>query len=385
MRRQAIAVLLSATGLSAQVVIDPARFPAVVRYFDPRPGETPLACEVTPVRPALNFSFRYQAGYVVRIPMRQFAGPGHRWNMVAEIVPEGGGKPTYFGMRTSLPDVPATRVSIEFAGGYELGEGRYRARWVMRDERQRACRKQWSINVRPHFAERHIKVDMPPNSVSEFTWERVLKPGRATADAAPRNLTILLDVAPVSPRRAQRAPGLRASDRLVLIALASAVLERVPARDVRLVAFNLYQQKEIFRRDSLAPGDLEQLQEALNAVELATVDYHILRNPRGYQDLLASLVNRELRDASSSTTVLFLGPAAPYADNVPAGKLASQAPDKRDGAVPRFYYFQFRPFPRVPVAYFPDVIDLLVARLKGKSFVIRTPADFEKAIQRLEQ
>jgi hypothetical protein len=31
----------------------------------------------------------------------------------------------------------------------------------------------------------------------------------------------------------------------------------------------------------------------------------------------------------------------------------------------------------------PDIINSLVARLKGKSFVIRTPADFEKAIGKI--
>jgi len=274
---------------------------------------------------------------------------------------------------------------MEFGGGYLLGEGRYRARWVMRDERQRVCRKQWSIEVKPHSAERHVRVAMPPNAVSEFSWQSILQPRRAATDAPPRNLTILLDVAPVSPRRGQRAPRLRASDRLFLIALTSAVLESVPARRVRLVAFTLDQQKEIFRRDSLAPGDLEQLQQALDTVELGTVDYRVLRNPRGYQDLLADLVNRELSAASPSAAVLFLGPVAPYVDKVPTGKLLSEALEKRETAAPRFCYFQYRLVLGRPVSYLPDTIDSLVARLKGKSFVIRTPADFEKAIHRLEQ
>jgi hypothetical protein len=296
-------------------------------------------------------------------------------------------------MRVPLPEVPATRVSGEIEGDYLLGEGRYRARWVMLDDRQRVCRKQWSIQVKPSFSERHMKLAMEHNAVSEFSWESILGPGLVAADAPPRDLTILLDVASIAPRRGQGTfqwarqgpPQLGESDRLLLIALASSVLESVPARRVRLVAFNLDQQKEIFRREWMTPGDLAELRQALDAVQPGAVDYHLLRNPRGYRDLLAGLVNRELSDDSSSADVLFLGPVAPYVDNMPVGKLEFPALEERDGAMPRFYYFQYRPFLTRPVSYFPDIIDSLVARLKGKRFVIHTPVDFERAIRRLER
>jgi len=93
MRLRTIAVLLYAAALSAQVAIDPARYRPLIRYLDPQPGETSFVCEVTPIRPSLNFSFRFQAGYAVRVPMGQFPGSGHRWNMVVEILPVAGARP----------------------------------------------------------------------------------------------------------------------------------------------------------------------------------------------------------------------------------------------------------------------------------------------------
>jgi hypothetical protein len=375
MRLRTIAVLLYAAALSAQVAIDPARYRPLIRYLDPQPGETSFVCEVTPIRPSLNFSFRFQAGYAVRVPMGQFPGSGHRWNMVVEILPVAGGPPAYFGRQLRLPEIPPTRKTAEFAGGYLLGEGQYRARWVMLDERLRVCRRQWTVEVKPRPSERRVKLAMQPNTVEEFAWENSFQKARpADADAAPRSLTVLLDIAPLSLRR-QR---LRAADRLLLIALTSSVLESVPAKRVRLVAFSLDQQREIFRRDALAPGDLDQLEQVMEGVELATVDYRVLQNPGGYQRLLSGLVERELAASPPSDTVLFLGPAVRYLD-----KVAANFAERPASFAPRFYYFQYRPILRGPVAYLPDTIDRLVSRLKGKNLVIRTPADFQKAIEQM--
>jgi len=246
----------------------------------------------------------------------------------------------------------------------------------MLDERLRVCRRQWTVEVKPRPSERRVKLAMQPNTVEEFAWENSFQKARpADADAAPpRSLTVLLDIAPLSLRR-QR---LRAADRLLLIALTSSVLESVPAKRVRLVAFSLDQQREIFRRDALAPGDLDQLEQVMEGVELATVDYRVLQNPGGYQRLLSGLVERELAASPPSDTVLFLGPAVRYLD-----KVAANFAERPASFAPRFYYFQYRPILRGPVAYLPDTIDRLVSRLKGKNLVIRTPADFQKAIEQM--
>lgn len=374
MRLRTIAVLLYGAASSAQVAIDPARYPSLIRYLDPRPGDVSFTCEVSPIAPVLNFSFRFQAGYVVRVSMAQFTGAGHRWNMIVEVAPQGGGRTVYFGRQLPLPEIPPTRKSAEFAGGYLVGEGRYRVRWLMLDDRQRVCRKEWTVEVKPRLSERRVKVSIPPSTVSELTWENMLQPAKASAEGPARDLTLLLDIAPLSLRRTR----LRAADRLLLIALTSSVLESVPARRVRLVAFSLDQQREIFRRESLAPGDLEQLVQALEGVELASVDYRVLQNPQGSQLLLGQLVEQELAASPPSGTVLFVGPAVRYLDKVAVDSLERPA-----GLAPNFYYFQYRPILRRPVAYLPDTINRLVSRLKGKSFVIRTPADFQKAIDRL--
>src|ERR1035441_5138049 len=65
--------VLSAFG---QTLVEPERIPPVKRVFDAAPGP-PLRCEVHPMPPTLDFSFRFSTGYMVDIPLAQVRGSGH--------------------------------------------------------------------------------------------------------------------------------------------------------------------------------------------------------------------------------------------------------------------------------------------------------------------
>ena len=375
MRPLVIAVLL-ASACAAQVIVDPARLGSVLKVLEPQAGEKPLRCEVTPIKPSLNFGFRFQAGYVVRVPMNQFSGPGHGWAMLTRITPEGGGqKPVYLVSRTRLPSIPTTKVDVEVGGGYLLGEGRYDVKWAMLDDAGRVCRGSWHVDARLGRRERQMKLSMPPDTVADFTLRGRPDSRRGSDDAAPIRLTVLLNAAPLFPLRTR----LRASDRVVLLGLLSSLLERVPARSVRLVVFNLDQQKTLLRQDAFAPNALGRVAQALNGTELGLVDYHVLQNRRGHVDFLAGLINQELRAETPSDVVVFLGPETRFVDKLPPTALAGPA-----GAPPQFFDLQFKPYLRAGSSL-PDSISLATARAKGKTIVIRTPADFAKAIEQIER
>jgi hypothetical protein len=375
MRPLAIAWLL-ASACAAQVIVDPARFGSIVKALEPRPDEKPLRCEVTPIKPSLNFGFRFQAGYIVRVPMNQFSGPGHGWAMLTRITPEGGGQqPVYLASRVRLPPIPKTKVDVEVGGGYLLGEGRYDVNWTLLDDTDRICRGSWRVDARLGRHERQVNLAMPRDTVADFTLRGRSGGKRGSDDAAPIRLTVLLDAAPLFPLRTR----LRANDRVVLLGLLSSLLERVPARSVRLVVFNLDQQKTLLRQDAFAPGALDRVAQALNGTELGLVDYHVLQNPRGHVDFLAGLMNLELRAEVPSDVVVILGPETRYADKLPQAALAEPL-----GAAPQFFNLQFRPYFRAGPSL-PDSISLATARAKGKTIVIRTPADFAKAIEQIER
>ena len=64
-----LAIVVSAAAF-AQTPVDPARVRDLLQRFESRPHEE-LRCEVIPIKPALNFSFRFQAGFYVHVPMNQ--------------------------------------------------------------------------------------------------------------------------------------------------------------------------------------------------------------------------------------------------------------------------------------------------------------------------
>jgi hypothetical protein len=375
MRPLVIAVLLASV-CAAQSIVDSTRFASVLENLEPRAGEKPLRCEVTPIKPSLNFGFRFQAGYVVRVPMSQFSGPGHGWAMLTRITPRGGGQqPVYLAGRVRLPSIPTTKVDVEVGGGYLLGEGRYDVKWAMFDDADRVCRGSWHVDAKLGRRERQVNLSMPPDTVADFTLRGRPDSRRGADDAAPIRLTVLLNAAPLVPLRTR----LRASDRVILLGLLSSLLERVPARSVRLVVFNLDQQKILLRQDAFARDALNRVAQALNGTELGLVDYHVLQNPKGHVAFLAGLMNQELRAETPSDVVVFLGPETRYEDKLPQAAL-----EDPHGAAPQFFNLQFRPYFR-PGLGSADSISLATAKLKGKTIIIRTPADFAKAIEQIER
>jgi hypothetical protein len=198
---------------------------------------------------------------------------------------------------------------------------------------------------------------------------------RLRDDAPPFRISILMHAAPLTPRRTR----LRAADAMLLVGSLSALLERVPARSVRLTVFNLEQQKELYRSADFTADAMQQVWQSLNSLELNLVDYHTLQNRTGHLDLLADLINQETRAEQPSDAVLILGPVARFVD-----QLSHSDVDRPAGSVPRFFFFQYRPWTRQESGL-TDTLTHTVNSLKGKVFTIRTPGEFAKAIEQLEK
>ncbi|MCU1238046.1 MAG: hypothetical protein JWP63_6013 [Candidatus Solibacter sp.] len=367
-------LLLASSTLPAQSIVDPSKLRLVLPKFES--DDSGLRCDVVPLKPVLNYGFRFQAGYMVTVPMNQFLGPNHGWSMLTRITPvEGDKKPVYLISSATLPNIPKTKVELRFGGGYLLGEGAYDVRWMLLDDTGRACRKSWHVDVHRGHAEQKVRVAMPRETV----WELSLRGSRgfppATDDAAPLRMTIFLHTAPLFPRRTR----LRPNDMMTLMSTVASLLERVPVGSVRLVLFNLDQQKELYRKEDFLLQDMAQVSQAMANIELGLVDFQTLQNRRGHVDLMADLVNREIAVQPRSDVVLFLGPAARQFDRMPQSSL-----EKPAGRLPQFYYFQISPFLRMnaqPV----DTIKSTVAKLGGKTILIHNPGEFAKAIERLEK
>jgi hypothetical protein len=369
-------VLLFAAVASAQSIINPDRLsPRLKNAIEQRDGRSSIKCEVTPIKPALNWGFRFQAGYVTRIPLDQYLGSGHRWAIIVKITPEfGEPRPVYLMSRITLPTIPQTKLKGELGGGYVLGEGRYMVEWTLIDNKDRICRKDWKVEVERGRSERNVAVALPPNTVRDLSFRQRREMKAEKAGVSPMRITLLLHAAPLSPRRSR----LRPSDTLMLLGSVSSLLESLPVASARLVVFNLDQQKEIFRRDDFDPRTLDQVAQEMNQMELGSVEYSILENSRGHVQLLSDLVNQELAVKEPSDAVVFIGPLSRYTDKIREINL-----EKPRDAAPHFFYFQLRPYFR-RTANFPDSIHYAVDKVKGKTIVIHSPGEFANAIEQLE-
>jgi len=124
--------------------------------------------------------------------------------------------------------------------------------WLLLDDAGRACLKEWQILAELPGGGQFPRL-MAPNSIAEPSLRAAAPVERHPDNVPPMRITVLLDTAPFSVSNAG-ASFLSAADRVFLLETLSALLERMPASSVRLVVFNLEQQKELFRRAELRVG-----------------------------------------------------------------------------------------------------------------------------------
>ena len=370
MRPVFLALMIASTALGQYVVQRSRAEKLIAGHMDDRS----LHCEVTPVPARLSFSFRFQTGYVVRMPMKQYVGPGHHWNILIRVTPAGGGEPFYLGSYSRLRNVPKTNTQGEFGGVYQVGEGRYTVDWMLADDQNRTCRKSWKVEAKLDAHERGLKLGMAANTAGPLTYRRWSQQSDDSDVNPLGRLTVLLHAAPLYPRSTR----FRAQDRLMLVSSLASLLEALPARSVRVVVFNLDQQKELFREDDLTPDSFDQVAQSTGNLQLQVVDYRVLQNRRGHISLLADLIKQELETAQPSDKVIFLGPTSRYYDKVPDAAL-----EQHLASVPQFFYFQYKPYWGRD-ANFPDSVAMAIRKVKGKTMLIHSPDEFARAIREVE-
>lgn len=403
---------------SPQVVVDSRHAAELLAQLDPTANNS-LQCEIMPVAPALTFSFRFQAGYLARVPLHQFHGPGHSLSMLIRVTPAFGSQPIYLLRTFDLPDVPDTELAADLAGGFFVGEGIYQSNAILFDDIHRACRGDWRIEVRSGRTERN-RLLIPPNEVAAISAAGS-GPPKSGAPGLANRMTILLHAASLNPGNLK----LQARDVVTMIGSLAALLEELPAHSVRLVIFNLHMENELYRNDAFTAGDLEQVTRVLDSMQLGMVDYRALQHPQAEREVLRNLIHREVSEANRSSDVIFIGPDGSYGRDNPAAPEDTPAPGQR------FFYLQFQsdgplfaatravpsimiePRPPIPcqnVSTDPcgptppnttappalireasrtgsdsEAIAAVIRKLKGRVLLVRTPADFGKAVDRIGQ
>ena len=336
-----------------------------------------LHCSIQPRRPTLDFAFRLDVGYFISCPLSRFKGRASKVDVVARVTPEGG-KSIMLGERYLLPEANTPtkanelKQPVEMSGGFAVGEGQYQVEVLVADQSTgRTSRRRWSAHVARSHGQGAALVSVPAGTVIPMR----VRPWPIKMDASGKGLrlTVLLDAAPLDTRN----PALRAWDRAFLLGSLSSLLKQIPCASVRLRAFNLDQQRELFRQDAFDDAGFINLADSLRNLELGTVSYRVLQQRRGWLDMLLEYANQELIAADPSDAVIILGPRTLYFTKIPRGMLKG-----RETPNPHFCYFEFFPG-YFRGSQFPDTLASLTKRLDGAVYEIFSPADLARSIQKM--
>ena len=379
--RALIWLTFAAALLPAQIALrNPRDVGLVERLLNGEREGGKLNCHLQTYKPFLDFSFRFESGYVVRCSLGQFEGKRVTIAAYTRVKPING-TPLILGDRFQIPAIPEARRSsfnwkhfhdeAEFSGVFASGEGEYRVDLAVIDNQKRVFHRNWTVKVAPHGKERTTPFAIKPDTAVSAA----LPPWHGHGERAGRDLrvAILLDAAPVFPL----ALKLRAWDRSFLLGSLASLVRQVNAGSTQVIAFNLDQQRVIFRDENFGRGSFYKLVESLQSLELGTVSYKNMQRRTGWLEVLLKLLDEQSQALQSPDAVIFLGPANRILEKIPREYLGSC---QNFGS--RIFYFEYYPYVG---AEFPDTIHQLTSSCRGNVYKIHTAADFAEAIEKMQR
>jgi hypothetical protein len=344
---------------------------AVLEAGEPRRD---LPCTVVPNRPALGFDLRFHSGFDVSVPMREMAGSENTLTILFRVTPDDRrDEPTYFVQRVNVPPLAEdARGDAYLQGGFDVGEGRYRVDWLMRDRSERVCSSYWDSEAALNPRDRQVKLVIAAGAVQAVQNESFSEepPVARVQDEPALNVKVLLNYAPQSANSAAIQP----LDTSALVAILRSIARDPHIGKFSLVAFNLHEQKVLYRQQDADKIDFPKLGEALAALKLGTVDLQRLSNKNGEAEFLADLIRKEIGEGKSRPdAVVFAGPKAMLENGLQTDSLR----DIGDVQFPVFFMnYNLNP-QQMP---WRDSIGSAVKHFKGYEFTISRPRDLWIAV-----
>jgi hypothetical protein len=338
---------------------------AVLEVQEPRKD---LPCTVSPVKPVLGFDLRFHAGYEVSVPLRELAGAENLLTMIFRIVPESHrDEPFFFVQRVRVPSIPEdAKGEAYLQGSFDLGEGRYHVDWLMRDRSERVCSFYWDAEAALPPRDKQISVALPPDSIQASETEPFKEdpPVARTQGELPLNVKVLINFAPQNSRSATLQP----LDTTALVSILRSISREPRIGKFSIVAFNLQEQRILYRQDRADRIDFPALGEALHSLNLGTIDLKKLIQKNGETEFLTNLIQREIGGEEQPDALIFAGPKVMLEENVPVDSLK----DVGEVEYPVFYMnYNLEP----QTNPWKDAIGRTVKFFKGYEFTISRPRD----------
>jgi hypothetical protein len=377
-KAEILACTCLATGLSlsAQVLMPASGPGGSVRLFtsdaailEAREIRKDVPCTVTPVKATLGFDLKFHAGYDVSVPLKELAGSDNVLTAVFRVTPdEKPDEAAYFSQRWNVPVIDADAGgSATLSGMFDLGEGKYHIDWMLRDRAERVCSFNWDTDAALPSRDKQIALDIPASAVQASETELFKQEPTVTREArdGALNVKVMVNFAPQDALSATLQP----IDTHALLSILRSIAREPRITRFSIVAFNMHEQRVIYRQDMAAQIDFPALGEAIHSLNLGTVDLKKLAQKHGDAEFLAGFITQEIGDEKEQPdAVIIAGPKVTVDGGVPQESLKQMG----DLKFPVFYMnYNLNP----QTNPWRDAIGVAVKTLKGAEFTISRPRD----------
>ena len=378
-------LILSRAPLQAQIVVHGSGPGGSVNVFNSdlavlEAGEVrkDLLCTVTPAKPTLGFDLRFHAGYEVAIPLKDLAGQAdNTLNILFRVERQDRrDEPTYFAQHIHVPPLDDNAKGDAYLqGAFDLGEGEYHVDWLMRDRAERVCSFYWDSQAAIPQKDRAMTLSIPPGAIQRADAEQFKEePPVQRSSETPLNVKVLVNFAPQN----SLSPALQPLDTTALVSILRSIAREPRIGKFSVTAFNMQEQKVVYRQQDADRIDFPALGEAVNKLNLGTIDLGRLGEKHGDTEFLADLVRREVQSSHQEhpDAFIFAGPKVLLDSNVPQETLKEAG----DVDFPVFYMnYNLNP-QAVP---WKDAISHTVHFYRGYEYTISKPRDLWMAVSEM--
>ena len=344
---------------------------AVMEAGDPR---TDLACTVTPVKAQIGFDLRFHTGYEVTIPLKELVGGDNMLTILFRVAPSTQPEQySFFVQRIHVPAIEDNpKGDAYLQGSFQVGEGSYHVDWLMRDRAERVCSSYWDTQAQLADKDRQMALSIAPNAIRREDGEQFKEepPIQRVQEEPPLNVKVLINFAPQNALSATLQP----LDTAALVWILRSISREPRIGKFSLIAFNMQEQRVIYRQEDADRIDFPALGDALKSLNLGTVDLKRLSEKHGDTDFLSDLIQKEVgSDKAHPDAVIFAGPKVMLDSNVPQESL------KQVGNVEfPVFYMNYNLNPQaVP---WKDAISRAVRAFRGTEYTITKPRDLWFAV-----
>jgi hypothetical protein len=326
-----------------------------------------LPCTVTPVKPILGFDLRFHSGYEIALPLREIAGEGDLLTIIFRVTSTSAKEsPFYFSQKYNVPEIEAdAKGDAYLGGGFDIGEGDYHVDWLMRDRIERICSSNWDVTAALASKDQNMKLAIAPHTIdtSDQEFFKDEPPVTRLSQEEAFKVKVLINFAPQRGYESSMQP----IDTSALVSILRNISREPRISKFSIVAFNMNEQRVVYRREDSDQIDFPELGKALSTLKLGMIDYKKLSDPHSGSDFLSKLVLDEL-GSNKTDAVIFAGPKIGLTDNVPPENLKELA------SVPYpVFYMNYNLTPQQNP--WRDPIGNVVKRLRGYEYTITKPRD----------